>query len=218
MPTKREIEVFQFDELDDKAKEKAREWYREASAGDNYWSESVIEDAAQCAECLGIEFDQRPYKTMGGQTRYEPCVFWSGFWSQGDGACFEGTWKFQENYEARIKDHAPIDEKLHNIALTLDDLQQRNSGQLSARVKHSGHYNHSGCTDIEVSKIDGEGEELDVDDATYKEVKSALRSFMNWIYTQLQKEYEYQNSDEQVDDNIRGNQYEFHKDGRRVTF
>ena len=46
MPKQKIILVYQFDELDDKAKERAREWYR-AGALDYEWWESVYEDAAQ---------------------------------------------------------------------------------------------------------------------------------------------------------------------------
>lgn len=46
MPKQKIILVYQFDELDEKAKERAREWYR-AGALDYEWWESVYEDAAQ---------------------------------------------------------------------------------------------------------------------------------------------------------------------------
>lgn len=46
MPKQKITLVYQFDELDEKAKERAREWYR-AGALDYAWWESVYEDAAQ---------------------------------------------------------------------------------------------------------------------------------------------------------------------------
>lgn len=46
MPKQKIILVYQFDELDDKAKERAREWYR-VGALDYEWWESVYEDAGQ---------------------------------------------------------------------------------------------------------------------------------------------------------------------------
>lgn len=46
MPRQITTTVYQFDELNDKAKERAREWYR-AGALDYEWWESVYEDAAQ---------------------------------------------------------------------------------------------------------------------------------------------------------------------------
>jgi hypothetical protein len=41
------------------------------------------------------------------------------------------------------------------------------------------------------------------------------RDFMDWIYKQLEKEWDYQNSDEQVEESIRANEYEFLEDGVR---
>lgn len=38
---------------------------------------------------------------------------------------------------------------------------------------------------------------------------------MDWIYRQLEKEYEYQNSDECIDENLMGNSYTFREDGTR---
>ena len=46
------INIFQFSELSDQAKKMAREWYREGQQDDNYFSESVYEDAASIAESL----------------------------------------------------------------------------------------------------------------------------------------------------------------------
>lgn len=39
------INIYTFDELDKKAKEKARQWFRESSYGDEWW-DSIYEDAA----------------------------------------------------------------------------------------------------------------------------------------------------------------------------
>ena len=41
-----------------------------------------------------------------------------------------------------------------------------------------------------------------------------LRSFADWIYRQLKEEYEYRMSDENVDESIRINEYEFDENGR----
>ncbi len=42
--------VYQYNELNDKAKEKARDWYREASSSDEWW-ENIYEDA----ETIGLK-------------------------------------------------------------------------------------------------------------------------------------------------------------------
>ena len=63
-------EIFKFNELSEKAKEKAREWYRKSSDGETYWSESVIDDAKNIGKLLGFDIAK---------------VYYSGFASQGDG-------------------------------------------------------------------------------------------------------------------------------------
>ena len=210
--------LYYFDELSDTAKERAREWYREASAGDNFFSESVIEDAVQCAEIFGIDIRTRSVKLMGGGTRFEPCVYWSGFWSQGDGACFEGTWSWKDCSKA-IRDHAPQDTDLHALADTLSALPY--GPGWSASIKYRGHYSHSWCMDVSVSFDDlhyGDGDELPQADFTAGEdvVTQAMRDFADWIYRRLEAEYEWVNADEQVDETIRANEYDFTEDGGRV--
>ena len=49
----------------------------------------------------------------------------------------------------------------------------------------------------------------------WAELTKTLRAFADWIYLQLQNEYEYQNSDEQVAETIEANEYEFTVDGKR---
>ena len=48
------------------------------------------------------------------------------------------------------------------------------------------------------------------------EVQTLLRDFADWIYARLEEEYEYRTSDEQVEESIRANEYEFDEDGDMV--
>lgn len=45
--------------------------------------------------------------------------------------------------------------------------------------------------------------------------KAKARTFADWIYRQLESEYEHVNSDESVAETIRANEYEFTADGKR---
>jgi hypothetical protein len=204
--------VFFFDELTDTAKERARDWYRQAGADDSYWSESVIEDAAQIADILGIDLRQRTVKLMGGGTRQEPTVYWSGFSSQGDGACYEGSYRYAKGAALKISQHAPEDKDLHGIADALQEAQRGAFYRLTATAKHSGHYYHSGCMEIDTERTDG----AEVAEEQHSMVTQCLRDFADWIYRQLERAYEYVNSDEQVDESIRANGYEFDDNGRRA--
>jgi hypothetical protein len=210
MPRTRVTEeiLYKFDELEEKAKEKAREWYRGLIEADEY-SEHVYEDAATIAALMGLDIRTRPVKLMGGGTRYDPCIYWSGFSSQGDGACFEGRWEYKPGSLERVKEYAPLDKRLHTIASSLDD--PKLSG-LTASIKHTGRYYHEYMMDFDISpdydvafEVTEEIEEL---------IKEPLRDFARWIYRMLEAEHDYCHADEQVDDNIRCNDYEFTEDGR----
>jgi len=213
MPRTKEITLYQFDELSDTAKIAARDWYRQCSDGDNDFAESVIEDAAECAAILGITIDHHPVKLMNGKTRQDPSVWWSGFWSQGDGACFDGSYCYAAGAHRKIRAHAPQDTELHRIADGLLAVQKEYSYSLSASIKHIGHYSHAHSTTITVDRGIGPNE---IAGADVEAIETLLRDYMTWIYRELEKEYEYQNADEQVDETIRANEYEFTEDGERA--
>lgn len=190
--------VYKFSELDKAAKQKAIEWYR--NGGFDYeWYDLVFEDATIIGGLMGIQVDK---------------IYFSGFSSQGDGACFEGNYYYSEDSIKKIKDYAPKDEKLHKIAQSLTDLQAQYGNGISARVKHSGHYYHEYCTVIDVS-IEPDVE----DDNQFQEAESKtidlLRDFMKWIYRQLESNWDSINSDESISETIEANEYEFTKDGKR---
>ena len=48
-----------------------------------------------------------------------------------------------------------------------------------------------------------------------EELRDAARSFMDWIYSMLEKEYEYQTGEENAAESIRANEYTFLADGTR---
>jgi hypothetical protein len=205
MPTTIETTVYTFAELTDAAKERARDWFRQGMESD--WYEFVYECADEVAGMLGIEIDRKSYKTMGGRTATSPAIYFSGFSSQGDGACFEGRYSYRKGALAAVKSEFPTDTDLHQIAKDLQEVQRRNFYQLSARVQHTGRYSHEYSTSIDVWKED---------DIDCPELVDALRSFMRWIYKMLEAEYDYQTSDEQVDESILANEYTFTEEGDRA--
>ena len=198
--------VYQFAELSDRAKERARDWYRYGALMDD-WYETVYDDAVEIAGLMGIEIDQRSARTMGGSTVKHPAIYFSGFSSQGDGACFEGRYSYAKGSVAAVKAHAPLDKDLHEIASALQEVQRRHFYQLSASVKHTGRYYHEYCTEIQVWKEN---------DLECPDLVDALRSFMRWIYQRLEAEHDYLLSDESVDESIVCNEYEFTLEGDRA--
>lgn len=212
MPEIIETTVYRLDELSGAAKDKARAWYREGGF-DYDWHDAVYEDFQRIAEILGIDFRTRAVRLMGGGTRREPCIWFRGFWSQGDGACWEGSYSYARNATAKIRAYAPQDQELHRIADALQAVQRRNFYQLRAEACHRGHYYHEYCMAISVERDSPTYQDLTED--AEESVTEALRDLARWLYRQLEREYEYISSDEAVDETINSNEYTFTETGRR---
>lgn len=205
-------DVFKFDELDDKAKERARDWYRQHALDDEWW-DYVYEDAKTRLALAGFDIDR---------------IYFRGFSYQGDGACFEGSWSAKGVKAAELKEYAPADEELHRIVDALAEIARQHP-DATFSVKHSGHYYHEHCTrfsDVEYGE-DDPIETLPYGGPEYQERAAYLggrteelielaRDAMRWIYARLEAEYEFLNSDEQVDESIRANEYEFTEEGRHA--
>lgn len=208
-----ETEVFQFEELSDRAKEKARDWYRQTVFSDSNDWDSIYEWAATAGALMGIDIRQKAVKTMGGGTRYDPAIYFSGFSSQGDGACFEGDYAYAKGAAKALAkefgDTSDASKELIRIANALQAIQRRYFYGLTARMTHSGRYYHSGCMSVSVDDRTGYGAPAEVDE----EVTQLMRDFADWIYDRLDDEHDHLTSDESVDENIRINEYEFDEDG-----
>lgn len=194
MPQIRTITTYNFDELSEAAKQKALEKLADINTDFDDWHNFIFEDAKMIADRIGIDITN---------------IYFSGFSSQGDGACFEGSYKYRQNSAALVKEYAPQDTELHRIASELAEIQRRNFYKIKATVKHSGRYYHSLCTYIDV--FTSENAAAQVKDSG--EICELLRAFMQWIYGQLEKEFNYRQSKEAIIATIRANNYEFKENG-----
>ena len=188
------LHIYTYEELSDEAKAKARDWYRKND--DNEYSEFVIDDAKEVAALMGWEIDK---------------VYYSGFWSQGDGACFEGIMRYNKGCAKLVKAYTN-DAELNRIAEAWQDLQRQNFYALRARVKQRGQYQHEMCTEFDCEDTRHNYGWLQNPEAE-DDIKEIARDFMRWIYKRLEAEYEYSVSDEVVAENIIANGYEFTEDG-----
>lgn len=213
MPEIIETTVFRLEELSDAAKEAARAWYREGCLDDDEWYEAVYADFETICEILGVTLNTRSVRLLGVGSREKPRVYFSGFWSQGDGASFDARYAFARCAPTKIRHHAPNDAELHGIADALASVQRRNFFQLHADVCHRGHYYHEQCMAITVERDSATGQDMTRD--AEEIVTEALRDLARWLYRQLEREYEYQTSDEVVDEAIVANDYTFTESGVR---
>lgn len=173
------------------------------------WWDSVYEMFVEdCAE-KGIEVDTHTIRTMGGKQAQRRSIYFSGFWSQGDGACFDGRVNDWPKFLAACgrADLVPLYEKLsHSLVLGWNQ---------------SGHYHHSGCTsfyyDLRVENPYDEDEEVlqyatwdavmksgDIFDALEDDFIKYVRSLMDELYSILEAEHDYLTSDEAIAEYILG--------------
>lgn len=208
-----ETQVFEFDELSDPAKEKAREWFRTSNEGDNFFSECIIEGAAEdLKNTFGVTLDTYPVQLMGGGVRHDPRIAWSGFASQGDGASFAGRvdlplWLRSQKLAGKYR-------ALYNSA-TFHDVDTRITIDPYAHYCHE--YTMAATVEIGGYPDDpGACNRLDEQAETVQELLLEwARDYARKIYKNLNAEWDYVNDDEQVDDSIRANEYTFTAKGKR---
>lgn len=218
---KRKPRTFAFADLDKRAKERAREQVREWR-GEDWDGQDTTEDAVQCGRELGIYIETKD-------------VCWSGFWCQGSGASFSGTYHYSADAQRAIKAHAATDETLHAIAddlhawanpprtsflggeLTLCEGAWSTAGEDTipgATIRQSGREVHSGSMSVELDDPERDDEERAPEGSYWwdvvereKELLAIMRRFADWIYRQLEAEYEYQTGDEAVDEECNDRQW-----------
>ena len=179
------------------------EKYRDINAYDN-WYDHVYESFRDDMLLHGIKVDE---------------IFFSGFWSQGDGACFEGSVYAWELFLQSIGYDNPA-----LIQLAMDNW--------STTVKQRGHYYHENCTRFDHEWVDPSMQFADdfidyysryhhedlratawlsmlrlVDYSKLEEhIEDAFRDHMRTLYRTLEAEYEYLTSDEVVWEAIQANE------------
>ena len=190
--------TYTFSELSDKAKDKARQYHHNAYMSDGFWHECTIDDAKEVGKILGFDIDK---------------IYFSGFWSQGDGASWAGGYEYAKGAPDKVASYTGNDAELIRIAKGLQDIQRRHFYKLVASVSRAGYYRHSHTM------------RADVEDCTdpYRDVSDAeeallelFRDFADWIYKNLEKEYDYQTSDEAIAEAFDANGVAFDEDGNIV--
>jgi len=211
--------LYSFDELSPEAKERAIQKTREDESYMFYdWWDGVYDCFAEDMKVHGIDVDK---------------IYFRGFCSQGDGACFTGHVNLTTEQllsalpDQLRKDLVTFNAKCKLLGYSTLDMSYR------ARIEHSGHYYHSGCMRIG-SGYNVDVEESDVDDDALFEEMVRLRDAIDGrieyddlaleiarghaddLYKDLEKEYEYLTSDEVIAEHLIANDYEFDEDGNLI--
>lgn len=187
------IQIYKYEELPEETQKKVRDWFREGYP-DYEWWDCVYADAKAIGKILGITIDE---------------ISFSGFWSQGDGACFEGRYQYNKHWKKKLAAYAPEAKEILTIGRRLQDEQRAHKYKIAANIsKHTHRYCHENTVSTETYNVDTG----DFISAPY--VGELFKMLMRWIYSNLEKEYEYLTSDEHVAENIMANDYEFTAAGK----
>jgi hypothetical protein len=232
MPRTYPVTVYKYADLSDEAKARARDWWREASAGDNFFAEFVTDDFRETLKALGFDIRRTGRYLAPNDPRAGDTLQWSGFWSQGDGASFSGTWHASDCDPTELLADRPVswagnenrepgtskeNAELHRIAGEI--LACKAAGLTFVRLAQSGHYSHEMTMRIDDTewREDAPGaDDADVTAPMQGRFLEAARDLARAFYKALEAEYTYQNSDEQIAETIIANEYEFTAEGKRA--
>lgn len=179
------------------------EKYRDCNVEWQDWYDYVYEGFTEDMKAIGIRVDN---------------IYFSGFWSQGDGACFEGIVEDDETFLKNFSGY-PMIRKL--VA---------DGGSVYLSVKHSGHYYHENCTSwnfeaeafnmilpmptqFHVDVVAAMDEQLSDELGEFEdEAIEFMKDKMRELYSRLEDEYEYLTSDEVVAETIIANDWHLNND------
>ena len=180
------INTYNITELAPSAKERALEWLREGL--DYEWYDFVFDDAKKCASILGIEIGDI-------------------YFSMDDGACFNGRFSYAKGWKKALKAYAPIDAELLRIGQELQKIQKPFMYGLSGTIDCN---ERCKTTNAVFHWSDNTPESIESD------LSQAFTDFAGWIYRNLEKEWDYLNSEECLIENSKANGYAFDSEGRVV--
>lgn len=189
---------YQFDELSDEAKEKAREVYRQDVLYSGWWT-FAYDDATRIGALIGIAIDVR--RGGGG-----PAISFQ-LDGQGCGVGYSGTYSYQPGCAKAVRKDVPKDKRLHSIVDALVAVQKRANYNLMASVSNGGYRDLNLHFNIE--RID----QAEVSSDIEQQLRYVLSAFADWIHGNLQMEADYLHANEQVDEALRANEYEFNEYG-----
>lgn len=194
-----EIKVYTFEELDKKAKEKARNWFKSEMYKDfSFESDSITENMQN-----GLE--------ENGYTNTE--IYWELSCRQGDGVCF--TWEKL----GRDKDILTILNRIYSNNIPKNILRVLPFVKIEFTRSNSS-YCHKNTVRVDYSSttrfyIDGCYRVEKVIDELIETLDEDRKDLCDILETQGYDEIDYYYSDEYIDETIICNEYEFYADGTK---
>ena len=189
------IELYQFKELSEEAQKRVIENMQEDDSFLMYDWYSWVYD----------EFKSKMYQKYMCNVND---IYFTGFWSQGDGASFSGYVIIEEYLKAtkQISKYANLRKYLEQYTPSVD-------------IRQSGNYYHSNTMSFYDEDFTEATEKQQ--DQLYKimdEIEEVMKQEADDLYRELEQEYEYQTSDEAIAEQLINAEYEFYADGRQPNF
>lgn len=178
----KKINIYSFDELSKEAQAKVCDKMRYINVEFNDWADPITEGAKEDLIALGYE---------------DPHILFSGFGSQGDGACFTasvdiGAWlkahKLKKKFPALFKEEE----------------------NFTCSIAHNWRYYYATSTNVELTPYgDTSQEALKECDELQKLIEAEREKLGNKFYRLLSDYYDELTEDEAIRETILANEYEF---------
>jgi hypothetical protein len=226
MHTTEEVEIssttYTYQQLTDEAKEKVKQWWCEHGLW-HKWYDDTYERFKEDGYALGFVIDKMNF---------------TGFYSQGDGACWSGQIDVATWLKTHTEDSIARDAW---CALIAEDFCDKHFS-----IHFRGHYSHSNtmiCVGWDWIDANGEEDYLYLTKPSifqgmhYKELHNLIRStdfpytdpndieqagfesakdYADELYKQLREEYEYLTSEESLIESCEANDWQFNNEGEMV--
>ena len=202
------ITLYRFEELGRQQQDKALEAFRYINVMDQDWFEFTKDDFCRICKILGIHTEPEN-------------ISFRGFYSQGDGSTFSsdidlitfirgtGQQSWKQIAPALKLDLLPCTCHARVISLIekgVIDATVKTVSCLGYQLKYESEYDFDRKS--KYSNIDNELEKLD------SWVEKSMEAVNTFLFKSLQDEYEYQISDQSVQESIEANEYVFTANGK----
>lgn len=205
-------EAYQFMELDDRAKEKAREWWRHVDRHINIVSDAdLVTTFCTVANFCGWSI------STSRSSKAEPDVRYCYGPAPGDYVNWTGTWHANVVRLQELTDNYPKDEQLQNLCAAYAAIAMQWPDSVGTSDEGSrGSYAEIGWAGA-----------AQIDDTRSKEYNMAYlhsvqlfrantQLLQGWMLHQIEVESDYRQSSEYIDEILTINEYEFTKEGERL--
>jgi hypothetical protein len=239
MPRQYTETVYQFDELSDDAKETAREWFRGCDSPD---LDSVVTDFCEILGHLGFTVESKDVEWSGFCSQGDGASFTGLFnladmkpealkaWGSGEtvNVCLQDVAAFKPDASRFYREvlrclplshwaewRALFRETRSETRVSIERYSSRYSHHMTMQAGDSGEWCEAVAYFMGDTEYDDSGVESACDNFT-DDVRDFARNLAQSLYSALEREYEYQTSDDSADENIQINEYEFTENGERA--